>query len=95
MQLRGRAEPVHVYLQEPMRSFGDTAATAYGDVEPAQAEPECIRLIWLDIDRVYAGTSLPVILGRSLQATYRSTTTGSRVRMRASTGTAARSSSPT
>ncbi len=71
IQLRGRAEPVHVYLQEPLRSFGDTAATAYGDVEtPAAVEPECIRLIWLDVDRVYAGASMPVILGRSLQATY-------------------------
>jgi hypothetical protein len=71
IQLRGRAEPVHVYLLEPLRSFGDTAATAYGDVEtPAAVEPECIRLIWLDVDRVYAGASMPVILGRSLQATY-------------------------
>ena len=35
-----------------------------------RVEPECIRLIWLDVDRVYAGASMPVILGRSLQATY-------------------------
>ena len=70
LQLRGRAEPVHVFLQEPLRSFGDTAATAYGDVEAPAVEPECIRLIWLDVDRVYAGASMPVILGRSLQATY-------------------------
>jgi len=70
LQLRGRAEPVHVFLQESLRSFGDTAATAYGDVEAPAVEPECIRLIWLDVDRVYAGASMPVILGRSLQATY-------------------------
>jgi len=70
MQLRGRVEPVHVYLLESMRRFGDTAATAFGDIAPIAAEPEGIRLIWLDQNRVYAGTSLPVILGRSPQATY-------------------------
>ena len=32
MQLRGRVEPVHVHLQEAVRRFGDTAATAYGDM---------------------------------------------------------------
>jgi len=70
MQLRGRVEPVHVYLLESMRRFGDTAVTAFGDVAPAVAEPEGIRLIWLDQNRIYAGTSLPVVLGRSPQATY-------------------------
>ncbi len=70
MQLRGRVEPVHVHLQEALRRFGDTAATAYGDMLLPVAEPEGIRLIWLDLNRIYAGTSLPVILGRSPQATY-------------------------
>jgi len=70
MQLRGRVEPVHVYLLESMRRFGDTAATAFGDIAPLAAEPEGIRLVWLDQNRIYAGTSLPVILGRSPQATY-------------------------
>jgi len=70
MQLRGRVEPVHVYLLESMRRFGDTAATAFGDIIPSAPEPEGIRLIWLDQNRIYAGTSLPVILGRSPQATY-------------------------
>jgi hypothetical protein len=70
MQLRGRVEPVHVYLQEPVRRFGDTAATAYGDMLIPVSEPEGIRLVWLDLNRIYAGTSLPVILGRSPQATY-------------------------
>ncbi len=70
MQLRGRAEPVHVFLLEAVRRFGDTAATAFGDMAPASIEPEGIRLIWLDLNRIYAGTSLPVILGRSPQATY-------------------------
>jgi adenylate cyclase len=70
MQLRGRAEPVHVHLQEPVRRFGDTAATAYGDMLVPTPEPEGIRLVWLDVNRVYAGSSLPVVLGRSPQATY-------------------------
>jgi len=70
MQLRGRVEPVHVHLQEAVRRFGDTAATAYGDMLLPISEPEGIRLVWLDLNRIYAGTSLPVILGRSPQATY-------------------------
>lgn len=70
LQLRGRVEPVHVFLLEAPRRFGDTAATAFGDIAPAAVEPEGIRLIWQDLNRVYAGTSLPVILGRSPQATY-------------------------
>ncbi|MEO8080951.1 MAG: adenylate/guanylate cyclase domain-containing protein [Caldimonas sp.] len=70
MQLRGRLEPVHVHLLEAVRRFGDTAATAFGDMAPASTEPEGIRLVWLDLNRIYAGASLPVILGRSPQATY-------------------------
>jgi adenylate cyclase len=70
MQLRGRVEPVHVYLLEAVRRFGDSAATAFGDMAPASTEPEGIRLVWLDVNRIYAGTSLPVVLGRSPQATY-------------------------
>jgi adenylate cyclase len=68
MQLRGRVEPVHVHLLEAHR-FGDTAATTYGDI-PLAAEPEGIRLVWLDVNRVYAGPTLPVVLGRSPQASY-------------------------
>ena len=44
MQLRGRVEPVHVHLLEAVRRFGDTAATAYGDMRAGVAEPEGIRL---------------------------------------------------
>jgi adenylate cyclase len=70
MQLRGRVEPVHVYLLESAPRLGDSlATTAFGDIAPAH-EPEGIRLIWMDLNRVYAGASLPVILGRSPQATY-------------------------
>ena len=68
LQLRGRVEPVYVHLLEAHR-WGDTAATAYGDILRAP-EPEGIRLIWLDTNRVYSPHSLPVVLGRSPQATY-------------------------
>jgi adenylate cyclase len=68
IQLRGRSESVQVYLLETHR-FGDSAATAYGDIPPA-TDPEGIRLTWFDLNRVYAPTSLPVVLGRSPQATY-------------------------
>jgi adenylate cyclase len=69
MQLRGRVEPVIVYLLEATRRFGDTVATQFGAV-PLPAEPEGIRLIWLDLNRIYAGPALPVVLGRSPQAAY-------------------------
>ncbi len=68
MQLRGRVEPVHVYLLETLRP-GDSAATAYGDIM-LSPDPEGIRLTWLDLNRVYSPQSLPVVLGRSSQATY-------------------------
>jgi len=70
LQLRGRVEPVHVHLFEPVRRFGDTAVTAFGDIAPSAPEPEGIRLTWQDQSRIYAGISLPVVLGRSPQATY-------------------------
>ncbi|TMH03682.1 MAG: adenylate/guanylate cyclase domain-containing protein [Betaproteobacteria bacterium] len=68
MHLRGRAEPVQVHLMGGRRT-GDTIATQFGDVAPA-AEPEGIRLVWQGLNRVYAGPHLPVVLGRSPQATY-------------------------
>lgn len=68
MQLRGRVEPVHVFLLEGRR-LGDTATTAYGDLLPTP-KPEGIRLVWLDFNRIYAGANMPVVLGRSPQATY-------------------------
>jgi hypothetical protein len=63
MQLRGRVEPVHVYLLESMRRFGDTLRRPSATSRRLAAEPEGIRLVWLDQNRIYAGTSLPVILG--------------------------------
>jgi hypothetical protein len=69
MQLRGRTEPVQVHLLESSRRFGDTATTAFGDMAVVP-EPEGIRLVWLDLNRIYTGANLPVVLGRSPQAAY-------------------------
>ena len=69
LQLRGRVEPVHVHLLESSRRFGDTAVTAFSDIEPA-VEPEGIRLVWMAQSRLYASSDLPLILGRSPQASY-------------------------
>jgi adenylate cyclase len=68
MQLRGRAEPVHLYLLD-VRRLGDVATTSFGGLAPL-AEPEGIRLAWLDLERTFRTADLPVVLGRSPQATY-------------------------
>ena len=69
MQLRGRVEPVRVHILDATDGFGDYPATILGDFSPA-AEPEGIRLVWLDINRIYTGGDLPVELGRGPQVPY-------------------------
>ena len=69
LQLRGRVEPVHVHLLEPSRRYCDTAITVFGDIAPA-IEPEGIRLVWMAQSRLYASAVLPLVLGRSPQASY-------------------------
>lgn len=68
IHLRGRAEPVQVHLLEAPR-VGDAVATTYGEFAQV-TEPEAVRLVWLDLNRVFDGPSLPIVLGRSPQATY-------------------------
>jgi class 3 adenylate cyclase len=68
MVLRGRVEPVEVFVLGGGRS-SDTAATQFGDVSPT-VEPDGIRLVWLDLNRVFASQQMPVVLGRSPQATF-------------------------
>ena len=70
--VRGRAEPVHVHVLEQPHGdgqHGDMAATQFGEMVPA-VEPDGIRLIWLDLDQVFDIDSMPIVLGRSVQATY-------------------------
>lgn len=68
LQLRGRQEPVQVYRLEARR-FGETVATLFEGSTPS-ADPDGLRLVWQDVNRIFAGTDLPAVLGRSPQATY-------------------------
>ena len=71
MHLRGRAEPVHVHVLGGERGADTmTAATQFGAVAPT-LEPEAVRLQWLDINEVFDGERMPVVLGRSAQAHFR------------------------
>jgi class 3 adenylate cyclase len=67
--LRGRAEPVSVHIMGGRR-FVDSVVTAFGDVPVTHHEPDGIRLVWLNLNRVFASQQMPVVLGRSPQATY-------------------------
>jgi class 3 adenylate cyclase len=66
--LRGRVEPVQVFVHGGRRS-GDSAATQFGDVSPT-VEPDAIRLQWLPLNLVFASRQTPVVLGRSPQAHF-------------------------
>jgi len=70
ISVRGRVEPVHVYRMDhtpPMS--GDAAATQFG--EPVRGvDPDGIRLVWQELDRVFDISAMPIVLGRSVQATY-------------------------
>lgn len=67
--LRGRVEPVEVFLSGGSRSGDAIAATQFGDLAPG-FEPDGLRLVWLDVSRIYASAQMPVVLGRSPQATF-------------------------
>lgn len=68
MHLRGRADPVLVHLLGDSRADMD-ATTQFDPVSPL-AEPDAIRLVWGDVERVYIADQTPVILGRSPQASF-------------------------
>ena len=71
VHLRGRAEPVQVHVMGGRRgSDTASAATQFGAVAPT-LEPEAVRLVWLDVNEVYDGERMPVVLGRSPQAHFR------------------------
>ena len=74
MQLRGRAEPVHVCLLDASSAAGapaDSLLTELSELEPTVAAPQGIRLTWLDLDRFYTAAQLPLVLGRGADADYR------------------------
>ncbi len=66
--LRGRVEPVHVHAMG-VRRVSDQAVTQFGDVASV-LQPDGLRLTWVDMHRVYANQQMPVVLGRSPQATF-------------------------
>ena len=66
--LRGRVEPVHVYVMGGRR-ISDQAATQFGDMSTV-VEPDGLRLAWEGLHRVYAHQQMPVVLGRSPQASF-------------------------
>ena len=67
--LRGRVEPVHVHVMGGRRGVGDQAVTQFGDVSSV-TEPDGLRLMWGGLQRVFASQQMPVVLGRSPQATF-------------------------
>lgn len=68
LHLRGRMEPVEAWRLEPRRN-ADAMSTMFGDSAPVAA-PEGIRLSCDGVSRIHTPRTLPVILGRSHDATY-------------------------
>lgn len=68
--LRGRVEPVEVHVLGGRRGAGDSGmVTQFGSVSVA-VQPDGLRLVWLDLNRLFAVQQMPVVLGRSPQASY-------------------------
>jgi class 3 adenylate cyclase len=67
--LRGRVEPVHVHVLGGRRSHDMAAVTQFGDVATV-LEPDGLRMVWDDLRRVYSAQQMPVVLGRSPQASF-------------------------
>jgi adenylate cyclase len=68
LHLRGRKEPVAVLRMDGLR-FGDTMTTMLMDA-PVSDMPDGIRLVGLGIERVFSTASMPLVLGRSPQASF-------------------------
>jgi adenylate cyclase len=68
--LRGRAEPVQVHVLGGRRS-ADSAVTQFGGMLGTPVlEPDGLRLAWQQQQRVFASQQMPVVLGRSTQASF-------------------------
>ena len=67
--LRGRSEPVQVHVAGGRRGSDMMAPTQFGDIAQP-SEPDGLRLVWVDVNRSYASQQMPVVLGRSPQATF-------------------------
>jgi hypothetical protein len=69
LALRGRVEPVEVHVAGGRRGGGDLVPTQFGEVAGV-GEPDGLRLVWADLNRVFASQQMPVVMGRSPQATF-------------------------
>ncbi len=68
LHLRGRKDPVAV-LRMDNRRFGDTQSTMM--MEPSATDmPEGVRLEWLGSERIFLTAQMPIVLGRSPQASF-------------------------
>jgi adenylate cyclase len=66
INVRGRAEPVHVHVLETRSQAGfDPAATQFSNASFAPPEPDGIRLIWLDLDRLRFALPMDVSADRT------------------------------
>jgi class 3 adenylate cyclase len=68
LHLRGRKEPVPVLRMESRR-FGDTMSTMIMEAAPSDM-PDGVRLTWLGTERVFSTASMPIVMGRSPQASF-------------------------
>jgi class 3 adenylate cyclase len=68
LALRGRVEPVSVYVLGGRRAH-DTGATTFAEAPEAQ-DPDGIRLQWDQQDRVFDSARMPIEIGRSTQASF-------------------------
>jgi adenylate cyclase len=70
VSLRGRIEPVLVHVLGGRRG-NDMAQTQFGgDIAIGGPEPDGLRLRWHSQQRIFAGQQMPVVLGRSPQASF-------------------------
>jgi len=71
LSLRGRAEPVHVYVMGGRRGqHGDAAATQFSGLPQPDFEPDGLRLMWNRMARAFTGNQMPLVLGRSPQSHF-------------------------
>ena len=68
LHLRGRKEPVAVMHMDSKR-FGDTMTTVIMD-PPVSDMPDGIRLVCAGMERVFSTAAMPLVLGRSPQASF-------------------------
>ena len=69
LHLRGRKDPVPVLRMDSQR-FGDTESTMMMGEEALTDVPDGVRLTWLGNERIFSTAAMPLVLGRSPQASF-------------------------